>query len=1095
MSIVGNLSVLLTARVDGYRTDLGIARVETGRYKEVLESTGLSGKQFNQIMGEMRKAVFAQLPLQEQLAEEQRAVNYLFERGAISSQELDLSLNALNSKYQELTRSSKEFKDAERERQALASQLAGLESAARTPQQKFDDRIAEIQKLRTSGLSLQAANNEVFKAFQDFERESGEFDRKQGLQKELEKVEQLQRQRQAQIEALNRAAVSPEKEFRNRIDELDQLQKEGLSLRARNEEFLRAYQKFRSRSGADDRDLREQRRTDEFNRSAQRGLAIARPLASQMGQLKQNVVDLLRAERAGIITIGEFNKALAVQRDLYRSLTTGTISNAEAEKQAAALKTSLLGPQGQLNARIAEYRVLLDRGKISQLEFNQAVRLARLEIRQQDSALSKLLRPLNVLKTVGIGIAGARLFGGLFELADEPFQFERSITQAIAVFRSSGNLLESEIEGLRQAALAAGKDINNAFNSVDAAVALDKLARDGVQARLAIGALPTVMSFATAAQTDFAGAVDLVSEVTKVMVGNVDDANKQLRLTTYIMDLLAKGSTLSSSDVVDLSEALLKASPQAKELGLSARETTAAVLALSEVGRKGFVGGNEFRIAFRDLARAFSENEEEFRRFGIQVFDAQGKFRGVATVVEEMTTALDKLSPQSRGELLKIFGLQDKGAQFQLQLAGLAETVRDFDEKLQDVDGFAGALAADTLSETSKLIKRIRGEIVAFLNLTIVEFIEDIARGLNSLDASALKIAGRWIVMTGSFATFVLLAPRIVTAGALIVTAIQNISRATVLLQALSGPAGWATLLGGLVAAKVGVELFDSLMDDFGDSMEEPNEGLSSMRDLLKELDEELDRTTDGFNGVRQEYKEFADALREDLKDPADELFESFGNLEKAAQFLNSELTVRGRIKFIQDYVDAANQAREETDEIGSAVAALRKDLEEVQRLESLGFDGAAQSLLSDAIIRYRDALDDLANDRRLKDFAEQLAESTRKPVEILIDDLARIQEASSFLDETTRIRGITNAVDEYARALQNVNESRRLNAAADVFGSNAEFSQTFTVKSDPSESNPQVKQLKEMIKVGATMDQILLFLRGMEQRVNRASTKIPTGT
>lgn len=1093
MSIIGNLSVLLTARVDGYRTDLGIARVETGRYKEVLENTGLSGKQFNQIMGEMRKSVFSQLSLQQQLAEEQRAVNYLFERGAISSAELDLALNALNGKYRELTESSKEFRDAERERQAVVSQIANLEASARTPQQKFDDRIGEIERLKQSGLSLQAANNEVFKAFQDFQRESGEFDRKQGLQKELEAVERLQQQRQSQIEALNRAAVKPEVEFNQRIAEIRQLQKEGLSVQAANAEFVQAYQRLQRRSGETERAARETQAMNEFNESARRGLNIVRPLTQQLSVHSDRLRDLGNAYKDGAISREDYVKFGRIELDEARAIRTGVISNAEAERQAANVKQLLGGRQQVLAGRLAQYRVLLDRGKLSQDEFNRSVRLARAEILGKENAIGRLLRPLNVLRTVGIGLAGARIFGGLFDLADEPFQFETQITKSIAVFKNSGNALQADFRDLRIAALEAGQDINNAFNSVDAAVALEKLARDGVQARLAIDSLPTVMSFATAAQTDFAGAVDLVSEVTKVMVGDLDDANDRLRQTTYIMDLLAKGSTLSSSDVTDLSEALLKASPQARELGLSARDTTAAVLALSEVGRKGFVGGNEFRIAFRDLARAFNENEDQFRRFGIQVFDSEGKFRGVANVIEEMTEALDKLTPQSRGELLKIFGLQDKGAQFQLQLAGLADTVRKFEEELNNVDGFAGALAADSLTETAKLIKNIRGEVVEFLNLNLVDELERIAFYINSIDTETAKSIISLGVFTGSFVVFVTYGPAIVATIKNIITGVRSLAVASSVLVILTtGFDGLRRVVVAAGAALAVTALFEGirlLVDDTN----EVGDAAGEAKDKIDELQEALGNVGNEANNVREKFASFAEGIASRFAEPYDVLLENLQGLRDASEFLDKDLSATARVRFIQEYVAAAQEAQKETEEIGFLITRLKADLERADQARAAGNDGQAGLLRIDAINRYRDALEQLEADKPLQDFAAQLEQSTRKPIEVLLDDLQEIQRASRFLDETTKLRAITGAVDQYAQSLEKVQEARKLNAAADAFGSAAEFSQVFTVKSDNSENSPEVKQLRELEAMRTNLDQLIAYVRQRDQRQQRNATQVPT--
>jgi len=1016
VSVVGNLTILLSANVQGYTGPIRLAASGTKEYNQTAKNLEVSGRRLSGIFDSLRKAYIDQLPLSEQLNHEQEALFHLWKEGVIDGQAHGQLLEALDAKYTKLSQSTREYKEALREAEAIQKQINQIEQQSLTPDQRFEQELAQIQQLKEAGLSTQGQNFLFEKAFKQLKQDTGETqaaaqaveELNQSIQRgtaaarpwqaEFERLQQLKKD----LVAANNAGEISEEEYRRTLERTDlQIKRlifdtEELAARRRraqadaqrfaeealtnDERFQREKQRIEDaiNLGGLDPDLRDGRveaarqrifaseisrnkaAQDALNQSVQRGVDLADRTAAARREIAQRQQDINNAFEKGKVSRERAVQLLAEERENLIHLRTGKKTNKQLDAEAAALKRSLITPQQQLNIVFRQYARLLLSGRISQKQFNQALRNARREINRNTGALRGMVRQLGVVKTVAIGISSAALFSSIFTLGREPFEFESAIKRAIAVFKNAGDITEREALRIRRTALLSATLPTNRFNAVEASQALEELARDNVRASVAARSLPTVLAFATASNTDFREAVNLSSEVLKSFRLDSEDAEKQLATTVHTMNLLAKGAVLSSSDVVQLSQAMIKAGPGATELGLSIEDTLATVLALSEVGRKGFPGGNELRIYLRDLAKAFRQNEDVFEDFGIKVFDQDENFVGTVATIRSMTAALDKLSPRDRGDLIKELGFADKGAQFQTQLLGATEQLEKFGLELQDVDGFAEKLARDSLTETNKLLRVLRGNLVA-LGTYISSGIERLAGAFNKISASTFKIAVQGASALAAFTgVYVLipkllaLIPRIISGITTIVKSLKSLQQAAVALQAsVGGVKGLAKLVAGLVAAGLAAEASGSLFDSYIADLEELQQQADATEKVLAKLQEKQD--------LDLEAQKLADQFRKNTLTPLEQLAEKLDQIEGVA---------------------------------------------------------------------------------------------------------SRMFDNKSLLDERTRIRAISAAVDDYAASLEAAQQTR-LNAAADVLGSRGDFASVFTVRADDPE-NIQKRQLDQLIRNGA---------------------------
>jgi len=302
----------------------------------------------------------------------------------------------------------------------------------------------------------------------------------------------------------------------------------------------------------------------------------------------------------------------------------------------------------------------------------------------------------------GALIFGGAVVAGLGLAIKKSMDFEKSMSGIQAATQASG----ATMEALRATAIKAGAD--TMYSATEAADAITEMAKAGVSAKdIMGGGLTGALNLAAAGQMDVADAAGIAST-----------AMTQFRLTgaqlPHVADLLAAGAGKAMGSVDDLGQALNQAGLLASSSGISIEETTGTLAAFASAGLIGSDAGTSFKTMLQQLQAPSQQSAQLMQQLGINAYDAQGNFVGLAGLAQQLK---DKLGPLTQAErdhaLAQIFGSDAARAASVLYREG-AKGIEDWTKKVNDA-GYAQRQAAQMTDNLSGDLERLGGSFDTFL--------------------------------------------------------------------------------------------------------------------------------------------------------------------------------------------------------------------------------------------------------------------------------------------------------------------------------------------------------------------------------------------
>lgn len=247
-----------------------------------------------------------------------------------------------------------------------------------------------------------------------------------------------------------------------------------------------------------------------------------------------------------------------------------------------------------------------------------------------------------------------------------------SFEEALSRVQSATDATAAEMVDLRKAAEAVGAE--GSFSSVQAAEALENLAKAGLSAGDAIKTLPAVMSLAKTENIALGASAEFVTKVVMGMGLAFDDAGR-------VADVLAKGAKSTNTSVVGLAQAMSYAAPLANSLGLSLEFTVAMMGQFAQGG----IDAGRAGTALNSILSQFSDPASKFRMelaaAGITTGNFEQALHQLAAAGPAGQKAILAVG-QEAGPALRVLLNQGMGALDQLSLS------------LKNAEGSAAAAAA-----------------------------------------------------------------------------------------------------------------------------------------------------------------------------------------------------------------------------------------------------------------------------------------------------------------------------------------------------------------------------------------------------------------
>ena len=288
-------------------------------------------------------------------------------------------------------------------------------------------------------------------------------------------------------------------------------------------------------------------------------------------------------------------------------------------------------------------------------------------INAKDNASSVFTSLQSKVVAVGAAIAtyfGVSAFSGVVKGAAN---FEEGMSRVKAATGASA----AEMEKLRKAAEDAGA--NTKFTSVEAAGALENLAKAGLNANEAVAALPAVLQLAAAGGTDLGQASEFITKAVMGMGLAFTDAGR-------VADVLALGANATNTSVTGLAQALSYAAPVANTLGLSLESTVAIIGKFADAGSDASRAGTALNSILSQFANPASQFRNELAAAGITTGNFEDALRQLAAAGPLGSKAINAVGLEA-GPALRALLNQGTGA------------LDELTAKLKNAEGSAAAAA------------------------------------------------------------------------------------------------------------------------------------------------------------------------------------------------------------------------------------------------------------------------------------------------------------------------------------------------------------------------------------------------------------------
>lgn len=299
-----------------------------------------------------------------------------------------------------------------------------------------------------------------------------------------------------------------------------------------------------------------------------------------------------------------------------------------------------------------------------------------------------------------LGIGG--LVAGTVGLAKASISTEAQFSQAMNLIAANIPVTGAELQKLNDLAIKLGAD--TVFSASEAADAMLELAKGGFkQAEIAGGGVQATMALAATEGLELANAATIVGNAMNSFGLEAKDANQ-------IADALAAGSAASSASVQSLSEGLGNVGASAKQSGMSLQDTVTALTLLDANAIKGAEGGTALRSFLTALTPTSVKAKNKIAELGLEFSNADGSFRSLGDISEQLRSKLGKLGEAQRAEALQtIFGSYAK----QAASIFLDQGARGFSKYSREVNksGTAQKLADARMKGTSGAVERLSGAV------------------------------------------------------------------------------------------------------------------------------------------------------------------------------------------------------------------------------------------------------------------------------------------------------------------------------------------------------------------------------------------------
>jgi TP901 family phage tail tape measure protein len=320
-----------------------------------------------------------------------------------------------------------------------------------------------------------------------------------------------------------------------------------------------------------------------------------------------------------------------------------------------------------------------------------------------ESRFGKATSGLKNFATSAIGQLGALSgIAGIGGLIVSSSKLEQQYSKTMALVGAATGAPKGAMRELDALAMKMGAD--TAFSANEAADAMLELGKAGISTKNIMGGgLKGTLLLATAGSVDLGTAATIASNAMNTFSLKGTEMNK-------VAAALAGGANASSASVESLGQGLQQVGPGAKNAGLSLQETVATLSAFDAAGIKGSDAGTSLKTMLARLIPTTEKASDAIGHAGLNFVKANGEFRSITNIAEQLQKKLGPLSEAQRAQTLQtIFGSDATRAATVLMNEG-AEGIAKYIKATNDRNA-AEDMAKAAMSGTSGAMERLRGAV------------------------------------------------------------------------------------------------------------------------------------------------------------------------------------------------------------------------------------------------------------------------------------------------------------------------------------------------------------------------------------------------
>lgn len=352
----------------------------------------------------------------------------------------------------------------------------------------------------------------------------------------------------------------------------------------------------------------------------------------------------------------------------------------------------------------------------------------RANMQRNLGALSEISQGIGNIGMMSMG-AGAGIFGGMVMAAKTGLDASTEFSKSLAGIKSAVNGSAQDLTTLKNAAL----DLNTAFTTgltpAEQAEAITELGKAGfITSQILGGALKGTLAMAAAEGM-------AVGEAATIANSSMNQFGLTAAKIPMIADTLASGAAASTASIKSLGDALNMVGLVAGGLtNQSLSQTVGVLAAFDQAGMKGSDAGTSLKTMLLNLNPKSAEAEQVMKKLNISFTTANGKFKILSQIAQELKVKMAGLSDAQRTAAMQtLFGTDAIRASAQLYKMGGAG-VDEWTEKVSKA-GEASRMMKDQLTGWAGSIKRLK----ALGSAVTIKFGDKLADKLNPMIDKFMK--------------------------------------------------------------------------------------------------------------------------------------------------------------------------------------------------------------------------------------------------------------------------------------------------------------------------------------------------------------------